>query len=335
MRAVALHVLTFLHTLATSRSALLAPVHAPMRAPHPPVRAPAARMGGKKKKNSFEEYTINTPNEYLSPIFPLPAQRASIRLHKKHAGKGVAVSKAPADALPPNLCTGYPGLKLLHLDPLVLSVDNFFTADECDAYLALREHECSHKLEQSATFSAATNSARTSTTWFVRYQEATALLARARSLLGVDASHFEEPQLVHYAAGQKFSWHYDAVPPTLLHNGGQRLATLLVYLNDVADGGQTAFRDLQVGGTDSFGLPLRLGVQPKRGRALLFFPSDVDGTPDERTLHAGEPTDHEKWVAQLWLHERPYTPNVPEGSCHDEAAKAIDEYAAAHLAHLQ
>ena len=135
---------------------------------------------GKKKKNSFEEYTINTPNEYLSPIFPLPAQRASIRLHKKHAGKGVAVSKAPADALPPNLCTGYPGLKLLHLDPLVLSVDNFFTADECDAYLALREHECSHKLEQSATFSAATNSARTSTTWFVRYQEATALLARAR-----------------------------------------------------------------------------------------------------------------------------------------------------------
>ena len=45
--------------------------------------------------------------------------------------------------------------KVLHLDPLVLSVDKFFTDEECDAYLALRDHpDAAHKLEQSATFSA-------------------------------------------------------------------------------------------------------------------------------------------------------------------------------------
>ena len=51
---------------------------------------------------------------------------------------------------------------------------------------------------------------------------------------------------------------YDAVPPTAMHNGGQRLCTLLVYLNDVEGGGCTAFRDLRAGGTDASGAPVRL-----------------------------------------------------------------------------
>ena len=50
-----------------------------------------------------------------------------------------------------------------------------------------------------------------------------------------------------------FSWHYDALPPG--HDGGQRAATCLVYLNDVAEGGRTAFRDLRAGGTDADGKP--------------------------------------------------------------------------------
>ena len=64
--------------------------------------------------------------------------------------------------------------------------------------------------------------------------------------------------------------------------------------------------------------------------ACYAHSSAADGVPDERTLHAGEPTSHEKWVAQLWLHERPYTPNVPAGSSHDEAASRIAHIAAEH-----
>ena len=82
----------------------------------------------------------------------------------------------------------------------------------------------------------------------------------------------------------------------------------------VPQGGRTAFRDLRAGGTDDEGQPRRVEVAPKKGRALVFFPSFADGTPDERTLHAGEPTEHEKWIAQLWLHERPYAPHAPPGS---------------------
>ena len=96
------------------------------------------------------------------------------------------------------------------------------------------------------------------------------LLAAVSALLGAPLEHFEEPQLVRYQAGQMFSWHYDALPP--FHPGGQRAATCLVYLNDVAEGGRTTFRDLRLGGTDAEGRPRRVEVAPKKGRALLFFP---------------------------------------------------------------
>ena len=287
---------------------------------------------GKKTKTSFEEYTL-VPNGQITETFPLPKRRDAVRAHKKFATKGgVSASKAPPDVLSastiPEMRFSYPGLRILHLDPLVMTVDNFFTDAECEDYLKLKDCPgATHELTQSATFSSMTASARTSTTWFVRYQEAHALLAKASALLGKPVAHFEEPQLVRYKSGQAFGWHYDAVPPTQLANGGQRLATLLVYLNDVPVGGRTAFRDLQMGGTDANGSPRRVEVEPKRGRAIIFFPSDADGMPDERTLHAGEPTNDEKWIAQLWLHERVYMPNVPEGSSHEVAEAEIDAYA--------
>ena len=52
----------------------------------------------------------------------------------------------------------------------------------------------------------------------------------------------EEPQVVRYELGQQFTWHYDAVPPTMKGNAGQRVATILVYLNNVDNGGCTVFK---------------------------------------------------------------------------------------------
>ena len=150
-------------------------------------------------------------------------------------------------------------------------------------------------------------------------------------------SHFHmfpiqiEPQTVRYQQTEKFTWHLDALAPsnTLKDSGGQRIATLLVYLNDVGEnnGGATVFRDLGKDGD-------YLRVQPKKGSALLFFPAagGISGTPfDVRTLHAGEAmskdADTSKWIAQLWLRENTlYSPTAPPGNSHVAATDEINKY---------
>ena len=72
---------------------------------------------------------------------------------------------------------------------------------------------------------------------------------KATRLLGLDTiQRWEEPQTVRYQQSEKFTWHLDALAPSdsLDDSGGQRVATLLVYLTDIGEnnGGSTAFRDL-------------------------------------------------------------------------------------------
>jgi len=69
----------------------------------------------------------------------------------------------------------------------------------------------------------------------------------------------------------QFDVSQDAFPPNFVRqNRFQRQATLLVYLNDVNQGGMTHF--------DRLGL----SIKPQCGKALLFFPAFSDGTPDPR-----------------------------------------------------
>jgi hypothetical protein len=98
-----------------------------------------------------------------------------------------------------------------------------------------------------------------------------------------------------------------------------------VYLNTVRRSGGTAFRDLKdpggVGGRS-------LAVRPRQGSALLFFPASFpDGVPDGRTLHRGEPVDpgEEKWIAQVWIHQREYRAAVPPNNRQDDAVPAIED----------
>lgn len=87
------------------------------------------------------------------------------------------------------------------------------------------------------------------------------------------------------------------------------------------------FRDLLRGDVDSSGVPRRLEVEPRKGRALLFFPSSQNGKSDDRTLHAGAPAEEDKWIAQLWVHAGRYDPAVPAGTCQKVGAKLARKYA--------
>merc|ERR1719161_3445805 len=77
---------------------------------------------------------------------------------------------------------------------------------------------------------------------------------------------FEQMQVARYEHGQHFLAHEDAFDRSLAaSNGFQRRATLLLYLNDVPEGGETRFEYLNV------------SVRPVAGSALLFFPAFADG----------------------------------------------------------
>lgn len=125
---------------------------------------------------------------------------------------------------------------------------------------------------------------------------AAALLLRASVLLQppsrcgrVACSSYEREQLYHSHL-DSFDLKTEAGRQAVC-NGGQRIGTLLVYLNDVPSGGCTYFNVLD------------LRVRPRGGRALLFFPCFADGSVDERMLHTAERAVDTKHIAQLWIRQ--------------------------------
>ena len=120
---------------------------------------------------------------------------------------------------------------------------------------------------------------------------------RIAKLLNWPAENGEGLQVLHYRPGSEYEPHYDyfdpADPgtPAVLSHGGQRVASLIMYLNTPERGGATTFPDAQ------------LEVMPQRGNAVFFSYARPD--PTTRTLHAGAPVlAGEKWIATKWLRER-------------------------------
>lgn len=113
---------------------------------------------------------------------------------------------------------------------------------------------------------------------------------------GLPAHQMERPKALHYKTGQSFTRHFDFLDPAVegqardMAEGGQRIATFLVYLNDGYEGGETEF--------PVAGLRHRGGV----GDALYFANIDEASQPDRRTLHAGlAPTAGEKWLLSQFI----------------------------------
>ena len=90
----------------------------------------------------------------------------------------------------------------------------------------------------------------------------------------------ESLQLLRYEPGQFYNQHHDYIEYQQGMPCGVRMLTLFLYLNDVEEGGGTAFPLLNNG--------KGLVVQPKTGNALLW-PSVIDEDPEEKDGR----TDHE------------------------------------------
>ena len=50
---------------------------------------------------------------------------------------------------------------------------------------------------------------------------------------------------------------------------------------------------------------LGVRIRPARGRVVHFHNLHADGSPDERTLHAGLPVERgAKWLGTMWTRQR-------------------------------
>lgn len=187
------------------------------------------------------------------------------------------------------------------LNPRIIVFGGLLSADECDALVSVARG----RLARSSTLNLETgadevHAARTSEGMFFE-RGADALCKRIESRIAAltdwPLENGEGLQVLRYGPGAQYQPHYDYFDPDkpgtggILKRGGQRVASLVIYLNTPKHGGATTFPDVN------------FEVAPIKGNAVFF--SYDRPHPMTRTLHGGAPViEGEKWVATKWLRER-------------------------------
>jgi prolyl 4-hydroxylase len=189
--------------------------------------------------------------------------------------------------------------------PRVVLFGNLLSTEECERMIDASRR----KLQRSTVVNAATGAYemhpdRTSSgTHFERGENelVARIERRIAELIDWPVENGEPIQVLHYLRGGEYKPHYDYFDPTqpgndrVLAMGGQRVATVIMYLNDVAAGGSTVFPSIG------------LDVTPRCGSAVYFSSATESGDPDPRSLHGGSPVlAGEKWIATKWLRQRAY-----------------------------
>jgi len=188
--------------------------------------------------------------------------------------------------------------------PRVIVFGGLLSDEECDEIVALAGARLARsETVETATGGSEVNEARTSEgMFFERGEHAVCqrLEARIAALLQWPVENGEGLQVLRYRPGAEYKPHYDyfdpahSGTPSILARGGQRVASLVMYLNTPVKGGSTVFPDV------------KLEVGPIKGNAVFF--SYDRPHPMTASLHGGSPVvEGEKWVATKWLRERVFT----------------------------
>jgi prolyl 4-hydroxylase len=185
-------------------------------------------------------------------------------------------------------------------NPRVVVFGGLLSHEECDELMALAGKRLARsETVQTDTGASEVNSARTSDGMFFERGEnelCRRIEARIAALVQWPLENGEGLQVLRYRPGAEYKPHYDYFDPgqpgtpTILKRGGQRVGTLVMYLNDPKVGGGTTFPDVG------------LEVAAVKGNGVFF--SYDRAHPSTKTLHGGAPVlEGEKWVATKWMRE--------------------------------
>ncbi|MFM0009926.1 2OG-Fe(II) oxygenase [Paraburkholderia sediminicola] len=189
--------------------------------------------------------------------------------------------------------------------PQVIVFADVLSPDECDEMI----ERSRHRLKRSTTVNPATGKEdvirnRTSEgIWYQRGEDAfiEKMDRRISSLMNWPVENGEGLQILHYGTTGEYRPHFDYFPPdqpgSAVHTaqGGQRVSTLVIYLNDVPDGGETIFPEAG------------MSVAARQGGAVYFRYMNGQRQLDPLTLHGGAPVlGGDKWIMTKWMRERAY-----------------------------
>jgi prolyl 4-hydroxylase len=232
------------------------------------------------------------------------AEVLKLPLSALQAGTGVVSPPGLRTSHPeaPAVCIGGHAIQVtLSVEkPALRVLDGMLSDAECDELIELARPRLQRALTVDSDGGQQVDQRRTSEGMFFGLNELPLIgriEQRLAGLLGVPVEHGEGLQILHYLPGQEYEPHFDWFDPeqpgfaAVTAAGGQRVASVVMYLNTPPLGGGTAFPEVG------------LTITARRGSAVYFA---YEGG-DRSSLHAGLPVQRgEKWIATKWLRERPY-----------------------------
>jgi prolyl 4-hydroxylase len=196
----------------------------------------------------------------------------------------------------------------------IFTIPNFLTDEECN-YLCdyIETNNFPSSVAGSGNKKSTYDSGRTSSTSTIPDSDPIfeTVNNKMYTELGIDASYSETTQGQIYQEGQHFNHHNDYFDGDAYVNhclsSGQRTWTFMIYLNDVEEGGDTEFRNLD------------LKIKPIKGTAVAWKNSNGTGTENPASHHCGtHVTKGKKIIITKWFRENVY--NAAEDS------RLADEY---------
>ncbi|XP_010451038.1 PREDICTED: probable prolyl 4-hydroxylase 11 [Camelina sativa] len=192
-------------------------------------------------------------------------------------------------------------IEIISKEPRAFVYHNFLKNEECEHLISLAKPSMAKsKVHDKITGLGKESSARTSSGTFLRREQdniVKKIEERISEFTFIPVENGEPLQVIHYGVGQKFEPHFD---------GFQRIATVLMYLSDVEEGGETVFPAAK-GNISKKGL----SVRPKKGDALLFWSMRPDGSQDPSSQHGGSPViKGNKWASTKWFRFHEFKNNI-------------------------
>ena len=188
--------------------------------------------------------------------------------------------------------------RMMDVDAEIYNIEDFLSHKECSLLIG----KIKNKLRPSTIASSGEydKTYRTSSTCDLGNMQDTFLKKidkRICNFMKIDPSYGETLQGQHYQETQEFKAHTDYFEGSQLidHDKGmgQRTYTFMIYLNEVKEGGETEFKELN----KSF--------SPKIGKALIWNNLDDNGMININTIHQAHPIiKGEKTIITKWFRER-------------------------------